>query len=131
MADIWSGFPETLTSMVTLRRPLAQARACWVGPVAGAALAPHLACGGGSSSLAPTSPSGPSRSFLAPLKPFAVAETAWPAEDVTAPYPVFIPASDEAQRLYVERRSPKRTASPPSSSPGSSPATTIARPRTR
>ncbi len=40
---------------------------------------------------------------LAPDKPFAIAETAWPAEDVTAPYPVFIPASDSTQRAYVER----------------------------
>jgi len=40
---------------------------------------------------------------LAPEKPFAVAETAWPAEDVTAPYPVLIPADEASQRLYVER----------------------------
>jgi hypothetical protein len=35
-------------------------------------------------------------------KPFAVAETGWPAEPVTSPYPTFIPASEETQRLYVE-----------------------------
>jgi hypothetical protein len=40
---------------------------------------------------------------LAPAKPFAISETAWPAEDVTEPYPVFIPADEENQRLYVER----------------------------
>jgi hypothetical protein len=40
---------------------------------------------------------------LAPGKRFAVAETAWPAENVTAPYPAFIPATEETQRLYVER----------------------------
>jgi hypothetical protein len=40
---------------------------------------------------------------LAPDKPFAVAETAWPGEDVTAPYPTFIPSNEENQRLYVER----------------------------
>jgi hypothetical protein len=36
-------------------------------------------------------------------KPFAMAETCWPAEDVTAPYPKLIPGSDDAQRAYVER----------------------------
>jgi hypothetical protein len=40
---------------------------------------------------------------LAPSKRVAVAETAWPAEAVTAPYPVPIPATEEDQRLYVER----------------------------
>jgi hypothetical protein len=40
---------------------------------------------------------------LAPAKPFAVAETAWPAEPVTAPYPVAIPGSEESQRAYVAR----------------------------
>jgi hypothetical protein len=40
---------------------------------------------------------------LAPEKPFAVAETAWPAEPVTAPYPVGIPATEETQRAYVTR----------------------------
>jgi hypothetical protein len=40
---------------------------------------------------------------LAPGKRFAVAETAWPGESVTDPYPVFIPATEETQRLYVER----------------------------
>jgi len=39
---------------------------------------------------------------LAPGKPFAIAETAWPAEDVTAPYPVDIPADEDRQRLYME-----------------------------
>ncbi len=39
----------------------------------------------------------------APAKPFAVSETAWPAEDVSAPYPAFIPGSEENQRVYVER----------------------------
>ena len=32
-----------------------------------------------------------------------MAETAWPAEDVTDPYPVRIPANEENHRLYVER----------------------------
>jgi len=40
---------------------------------------------------------------LAPAKPFAVAETGWPAEAVTAPYPVTIPASEATQRAYVSR----------------------------
>lgn len=40
---------------------------------------------------------------LAPEKPFAVAETGWPAEDVTAPYPVFLPGSEAAQLGYVRR----------------------------
>jgi hypothetical protein len=40
---------------------------------------------------------------LAPGKRVAVAETGWPAESVGAPYPIPIPASDETQRLYVER----------------------------
>jgi hypothetical protein len=40
---------------------------------------------------------------LAPGKRFAVAETAWPAEDVTAPYRAFIPGTEERQRQYVER----------------------------
>jgi hypothetical protein len=40
---------------------------------------------------------------LAPSKPFAIAETCWPAVDVGPPYPFYIPASDETQRLYVER----------------------------
>jgi hypothetical protein len=40
---------------------------------------------------------------LAPGKRFAVAETAWPAEDVGPPYPGQIDGSEEAQRLYVER----------------------------
>jgi hypothetical protein len=40
---------------------------------------------------------------LAPAKPFAVAETGWPAEDVTAPFPVTISASEATQQAYVER----------------------------
>jgi hypothetical protein len=40
---------------------------------------------------------------LAPGKPFAISETGWPAEDVTAPYPTFIPADETWQRAYVER----------------------------
>jgi hypothetical protein len=40
---------------------------------------------------------------LAPGKPFAVAETTWPAEDVTAPYPRPIPASEARQAAYAER----------------------------
>ncbi|NHZ86212.1 MAG: hypothetical protein GWP19_10065 [Planctomycetia bacterium] len=40
---------------------------------------------------------------LAPNKPFAIAETAWPAEDVTAPYPVLIPATEATQQAYLER----------------------------
>lgn len=40
---------------------------------------------------------------LAPGKPFAVAETAWPAETVGAPYPITIPASPAMQNAYVER----------------------------
>jgi hypothetical protein len=40
---------------------------------------------------------------LAPNKPFAIAETSWPAEDITAPYPVLIPASEETQQAYLER----------------------------
>lgn len=38
---------------------------------------------------------------LAPGKPFAIAETAWPAEDVSAPYPVTIHASEATQHDYV------------------------------
>lgn len=40
---------------------------------------------------------------LAPEKPFAVAETAWPAETITAPYPIVIAADQAQQRTYVER----------------------------
>jgi hypothetical protein len=40
---------------------------------------------------------------LSPDKPFAIAETAWLAEDVTDPVPIFTPSSEENQRLYVER----------------------------
>ncbi|VAX17372.1 hypothetical protein MNBD_NITROSPINAE02-1540 [hydrothermal vent metagenome] len=39
---------------------------------------------------------------LAPEKPFAIAETAWPAENITTPYPVVIPASDATQKAYME-----------------------------
>jgi hypothetical protein len=39
---------------------------------------------------------------LAPQKPFAIAETGWPAEDVTAPYPQFIPETPARQKAYVE-----------------------------
>jgi hypothetical protein len=40
---------------------------------------------------------------LAPAKPFAVSETGWPAEAVTAPYPATIPASEATQQAYVSR----------------------------
>ncbi len=40
---------------------------------------------------------------LAPEKPFAIAETAWPAEDISDPYPVIIKGSESAQLAYVER----------------------------
>ena len=40
---------------------------------------------------------------LAADKPFAIAETSWPAEDVTAPYPIVIPASDSIQVAYMQR----------------------------
>jgi hypothetical protein len=39
---------------------------------------------------------------LAPDKPFAIAETCWPGENVQAPYPVFIPSSDQTQQAYIE-----------------------------
>ncbi len=39
---------------------------------------------------------------LAPGKPFAISETAWPAEDVTAPYPITIRSNADCQRRYVE-----------------------------
>lgn len=39
---------------------------------------------------------------LAPEKPFAVAETGWPAEDVGEPYPVAIAADAVAQDAYLE-----------------------------
>ncbi len=39
---------------------------------------------------------------LAPGKPFAIAETAWPAEDVTAPYPITIRSDAECQKRYIE-----------------------------
>ncbi len=38
---------------------------------------------------------------LAPEKPFAIAETTWPAEDLTAPFPVFIPETEERQEAYM------------------------------
>ncbi len=40
---------------------------------------------------------------LAPAKPFAVSETAWPAEDVTPPAPISVIATPETQRAYTER----------------------------
>jgi len=40
---------------------------------------------------------------LAPDKPFAVAETAWPAEPIGDPYWLDIPATEERQLQYVER----------------------------
>lgn len=40
---------------------------------------------------------------LAPAKPFAIAETGWPAEPVGAPAPVSIPATPADQRSYLER----------------------------
>ena len=40
---------------------------------------------------------------LDPAKRFAVAETGWAAENVTAPYAKNIAADEELQRLYVER----------------------------
>lgn len=40
---------------------------------------------------------------LAPGKPFAIAETAWPAETVTAPYPIVIASDPDRQRRYVDR----------------------------
>jgi len=40
---------------------------------------------------------------LAPEKPFAVGETSWPAETVTDPYPVEIPADEKGQADYVAR----------------------------
>lgn len=39
---------------------------------------------------------------LAPGKPFAIAETAWPAEDVTAPYPITIRSNADFQKQYLE-----------------------------
>ncbi|MGB7971278.1 MAG: hypothetical protein WCF31_04820 [Candidatus Deferrimicrobiaceae bacterium] len=39
---------------------------------------------------------------LAPGKPFAIAETAWPAEEVTAPYPITIRSNTDYQKRYVE-----------------------------
>ena len=42
-------------------------------------------------------------SDIAPGLPFAIAETAWPAEDIDAPYPITIAADDSTQQAYVER----------------------------
>ncbi len=36
-------------------------------------------------------------------KPLAVAETGWPAEPITAPFPVDVPATPETQAAYVRR----------------------------
>lgn len=38
---------------------------------------------------------------LAPEKPFAIAETSWPAEDVTPPYPELLQESEERQETYM------------------------------
>jgi hypothetical protein len=35
-------------------------------------------------------------------KPFAVAETGWPAEEIGAPYPIFIRSNEGLQRSYLE-----------------------------
>jgi hypothetical protein len=40
--------------------------------------------------------------LLAPDKPFAIAETGWPAETVDAPYPVTLPSDEAEQRDYVD-----------------------------
>ena len=40
---------------------------------------------------------------LAPEKPFAVGETSWLAENLTAPYPTTIPATEQDQADYVSR----------------------------
>lgn len=40
---------------------------------------------------------------LAADKPFAIAETAWPAEDVTSPYPVTISETPQRQQAYLQR----------------------------
>ena len=42
-------------------------------------------------------------SDLSPGKPFAVGETSWPAETLTAPYPIDIPATEQDQAEYVAR----------------------------
>lgn len=42
-------------------------------------------------------------SDLAPGLPFAIAETAWPAENIYLPYPTTIPADESTQRAYVQR----------------------------
>jgi len=40
---------------------------------------------------------------LAPGKLFGIAETCWPAEPVTLPYPEYLPATEATQQAYVER----------------------------
>jgi hypothetical protein len=40
---------------------------------------------------------------LAADKPFAIAETAWPAEDVTSPYPLTINETQQRQQAYLQR----------------------------
>jgi hypothetical protein len=42
-------------------------------------------------------------SNIAPGLPFAIAETAWPAEDIDEPYPITIAADDSTQLAYVRR----------------------------
>lgn len=42
-------------------------------------------------------------SNLSEDKPFAIAETAWPAENISDPYPVTIEGSEAAQLAYVDR----------------------------
>lgn len=39
---------------------------------------------------------------LAPEKPFAIAETGWPAEPIGAPYPVAIPSTESDQDAFLE-----------------------------
>ncbi|MCB9358188.1 MAG: hypothetical protein H6505_06405 [Calditrichaeota bacterium] len=41
-------------------------------------------------------------SALSGGEPLAIAETSWPAETITAPYPITIPADEDAQRRYAE-----------------------------
>jgi hypothetical protein len=40
---------------------------------------------------------------LSPGKPFAIAETGWPSEDIVAPYPITIHSNSQFQRDYVSR----------------------------
>jgi hypothetical protein len=40
---------------------------------------------------------------LSPSKPFVIAETGWPAEDISSPYPVLIRSDEEEQRKYLDR----------------------------